>query len=228
LKTIFKGIAGAGSGADVASETVLEVVYQCLSLPRATVTIEKQANAADTTPAKDCPTAKTWDVMLDRRATSASKDSTVTLLTGPVEHAFISASVPVKHLSELKYDSTNKTIVESQQPSSFFVGINYAWGDVLTAHPWSEAYKGLFASVMLDASKTPWQRFGVAGGWRLMKLGDSLDLSALTVFVGRVWNKGDRLTRPDGSKIGARYPGQLQYGVGFNANKIVDWFKKSS
>lgn len=155
--------------------------------------------------------------------TGATEDKTsaeLAITTGPIEHLFLSADLPVLKADQLKYDSSTRTLDSKAQPSSFLVGIDYSIGDVLSSR--HEAFKdGLILKAMIKASKSPLDSFGFALGYRakdIKFLGATLD--TFSPFVGYIFSLEDKAGGKQTS-----YRGRFQVGISFNLDKALSWIK---
>ncbi|HXO28913.1 MAG TPA: hypothetical protein VOA80_16300 [Thermoanaerobaculia bacterium] len=222
LSEVLQGLGKPSpNAAPESGGTVMEVREFCLSETRATVTV--QVAQKDTTPptATGCKGRRHY-LLFDNRD---GKAAAITVETGPPEHFFLSANVPVTKVDELKYDTSAHSLVERKTPSSLFAALNYAFGDVVDNSPSWNVAKRLFITIMAWTSH-PLERFGVGGGIKLWKFGDYLDLSTLTFFVARSWNTTD--TAPTGStlRVGTHYTSEWQVGLGFDVKTALGWLKK--
>ena len=135
------------------------------------------------------------------------------IVTGPEEHVYLSADMPVTNIKQLTYDSSTNSVVEKEKPSTFYVGVNYKIGDLASDDPdayftWSRV-SGKF---LAQASKRPNESMG---------LGVSYDIGAIDLFVAYLWTKDDEAAY--GKKPGTT--GSTVFGVSFNIDKGVKWLK---
>jgi hypothetical protein len=156
---------------------------------------------------------------------SSSNSDEVTVITGPIEHLFLAAAIPVNNVSTLKYDATSKSLIESKKPSAFFVALNIGFGDVVGTP--TRVQDNFFGTLLVSASTRPLDSFGIGVGIKGRKFGDYLDLSALTFFYALTWNQSDVVNSSNKVTIGKKLRSSSQFGVGFNLNKAVEWLKKN-
>lgn len=161
--------------------------------------------------------------------TPPKRSAKLTLTTGPKEHWFLSADVPVRRLKDVKLGDGGG-IEPTETPTKFFVGLNYAIGDLFDDRPRGSLRAltdNLVGRVMFEASKTPLESLGIALALRgnyLSSMG--LDFNVVSPFVGYVW------TRPDPDEatpaIGeppAKFARTLQFGFSFNLTKALGWLQ---
>ena len=157
-------------------------------------------------------------------------DSTTTLeksiITGPTEHLFLSADVPITKVKELKYDDTSHGFVTKDAPTAFYAGFDYTLGDVLTTDqkaPW----EGIVFKALLKVSKRPLDGYGVAIGYRSPNFGIfGMTLESFTPFVGYFRTKVD--DKDASGNVIQREKNGIRFGVSFNLDKALEWTKKSS
>jgi hypothetical protein len=137
------------------------------------------------------------------------------VVTGPREHLFWSASVPLNKVSELQLDPTTNTLKERADPGAFFAGLNYSFADPLdTSAP---VLSQIFIGAMLKVSKSPLDAFGYYVGLKgstLSKIG--LDLDFLTVAVGQTFTLQD-------TKSGGGRKAAYRVILGFDIDKALSW-----
>ena len=51
-------------------------------------------------------------------------------MTGPVEHWFLSADVPLNSVKALTFDQDTNQFTLGDEPSTFYIGVNFLLGDV--------------------------------------------------------------------------------------------------
>jgi len=159
-------------------------------------------------------------------AKGSSKDSSlvdaITLVTGPREHLYISADVPVTSTQVLKFDSTANTLVFKDAPTNILVGINYALGDVWPqGRNWTWQNLGFKALFKLDSN--PLKTVGAAVSYRAW---------GMNVFGGYLWMKEDQQTGTgtSGTPIidpESHYRGAWRLGLGFNLDTAIGWVKST-
>ncbi len=184
---------------------------------------KKEVNDQEITERKQDP-KKTAD---QNAANSSGDNLREEIITGPKEHWFISADVRLKSVNQLKYDDTTKSLQTKDSPNAFYFSFNYMFGDVYadkTLHWWDY----FLIKVLLEASKTPYDAFGLGIGWRQPETDlFGLSFKTLSPFVGFVWTRGDSVN--DGIvKTDDRYgkPAFI-WGLSFNLDIAAKWFSKS-
>jgi hypothetical protein len=144
------------------------------------------------------------------------------LLTGPIEHWFLSADVPLNDVKALSFDKDTNQVTLSDEPSTFYLGVNFLLGDIKeTSRPFLQ---NLVFKAMLKASKHPLDSVGVAIGLRgqwLAKWG--LNLDALTPFVGWTSTQEDAVETNGTVTKRARRNSELRFGVSLNLDQAVKW-----
>jgi hypothetical protein len=154
-------------------------------------------------------------------AMPAEHKAEVTLTTGPVEHWFLSADLPVRRTNELQFDSATNTLKPAQTPSQFYIGVDYMIGDLLHDPGNSPLLGNLVIKGMFKASKNPMESFGIAIGLRGSYV---LNLDMVSPFVGYVFTRADPDAPPDAADSG-KFSGTLQIGASFNLDQALAWLK---
>jgi hypothetical protein len=146
---------------------------------------------------------------------------TAQLITGPVEHWFLSADVPLNDVKALTFDKDTNQVSLGDEPSTFYIGINFLFGDL--KDPRRSLVGNLVVKGMIKASNRPLDSFGAAIGLRgqyLSKWG--LNLDALTPFVAVTATQED--VEEDGVIIRrARRNQEVRIGVSLNLDQAVKW-----
>lgn len=138
----------------------------------------------------------------------------MTVVTGPAEHWYLTADMPVSDVKQLKYDSASNTVVEKQKPASIYLGINYRpLGDVLSDYPSADFKNNLALKLLLKASSKPSESMGFGIGY---------SFSFAEIFVARMRTKNDESV--PGSNLG--YRDSTVFGVSFDIAKGIGWLKK--
>jgi len=143
------------------------------------------------------------------------------LVTGPVEHWYISADVPVNSAKALEFDQTANTLVLKEQPQEILIGLNYTLGDLWgNERLWDIKKVGFKALVELDSE--PLDTVGAAL---------SYPFGPMSVFAGYLWIKEDKQIgqTSGGNPVvddEAQYRGDWRVGLGFNLNQALEWLKK--
>src|SRR5207253_1995503 len=104
------------------------------------------------------------------KATSKMQTATATanVVTGPTEHLYIAADVPVYKTKDVKYDSTGHTVGTKEDPSTFYAGVSFLLGDVLSDH--RKLHENIVLKGLVKISKHPLDSYGLGIGYRLPAL----------------------------------------------------------
>jgi len=202
--------------------TLLQIVGRAAAPPEQfyfqTYTLQDtRANLAIT--ATVTPQGKTAEA-----ATSTEKSNgklTATLVTGPREHLFLSADLPVTRVSELKL-TDGTTIAPSKDPTSFYIGINYALGDLLSKARAVNDYLFL-KGVVKAATNRPLSSVGAGLGLRGFSVA-GIDFDIASPFI--LWTSS-RLEDDNGVATGERATA-VRWGISFNLNRALKWGKSSN
>jgi Asp-tRNA(Asn)/Glu-tRNA(Gln) amidotransferase C subunit len=151
-------------------------------------------------------------------STPATTEATITVTTGPIEHAFLSADLAVNNVKELKIESGE--LVNKDNPSTFYVGFDYMVGDVLAET--NTLAQSLTFKALVQASRKPLDSLGIALGMRLKLINApfGFQLDTLSPWVGYIWNRNDTMT---GTKTGHEYKGDWRVGISLNLDKALGW-----
>lgn len=148
------------------------------------------------------------------------------LLTGPKEHWFFSADVPLTKASQLQTNEQTGQVELADEPSTFYVGVNFMWGDLAAAD------QGFFSNVvfkgLLKASRRPLDSLGFGMSMRGLHLKSfGLDFDTLSPFCAITFTKQDRATAGSGAEGGGRNH-EVRFGVALNLDKALAWVKGGS
>jgi hypothetical protein len=182
---------------------------------------EQSSVAAPVVKAKDQPAAVDKD----------ERQVKTVIITGPREHWFLSADLGINKVTQLKYDSTSKSLENKDKPSKFLVGVNYALGDILT-HRWTAGdwWQGITLKLLLvEASSQPLDSLAFGLGYRLPPikiLGLSLDNFSPFIAYSRVLN--DQALPNGAVNEGGSHEWKWIFGISFNLDKALDWVQKAS
>ncbi len=149
-------------------------------------------------------------------AAPAASAVSMTILTGPAEHFFISADVFATGADVLTTDSSGA--VQVAKPPAFYVAVDYLLGDLPSDHRplWANlVVKGLF-----KGSKSPQDSLGFGLGLRGSYLKSyGLDFELISPFVAVTYTKST-----DASSSTSR-DRQVRVGFSVNVSKALDWLK---
>ena len=161
--------------------------------------------------------------------TESSDQITTSIVTGPREHLFLSANAALTKLRQAKYDSETNTFDLDDKPTAFLIGINYALGDLLRDEGPSSFEKfasGMFISLLLEGSKTPFDQVGAAIGFRHSPpgLASFLSLETVSPYVGLLWGRNDRVADGSPNRIESAYGRRsIVWGLSLNLDKALGW-----
>jgi hypothetical protein len=165
-------------------------------------------------------------VLLDPKESSGQPNAVgqVVLLTGPAEHFFLSADLPITKASQLKYDNERHQLVNRDEPSTFYVGLDYILGDLLSDR--RPVMGGIVLKGLLKIAKQPLDSYGAAIGYRFTTLKTAgFELDGFSPFVGYIWTKEDELTDAGAPQRESHYRGSVRAGISLNLDKALDWVK---
>lgn len=225
--------------ADFPSATVSVTHRQYyLTKSRATLKVEAtlrppQAPAAEraNASAKDAPTrAKTNAKDAPQAEEEIPEKLETSFITGSEERFFLSANAAFTQARQVTYDESSKTLQPNKKPEEFLIGINYAMEDLFAndeATGVGSFLGGLYASLLVEASKTPFNQIAATVGLRrnLPFLEDFLTFATVSPYVGIVWVRNDRI-QPDGasSNVKSGYSKRkFITGLSLNLDKALEW-----
>ena len=157
------------------------------------------------------------------RAKYLTEEKSAELVTGPTEHWYLSADLPVNSVRELKFDETAQAVLPKDAPKQVFAGANFMLGDRLSAA--TRWYDQFVLKAMVRLDKEPLEKVGLALAYRF----DRLEVAgkyfgALSPFVGYIWSKES--TDASASASERRYQDHFQYGISVNLDAAAEWVKK--
>jgi hypothetical protein len=148
-----------------------------------------------------------------------SKTSKSSLVTGPTEHWFLSADLPVAKLSEVKFVQDKGTLEPRETPRNIHLGLNCMIGDILKER--QNLLKNFFVKGMLKISKSPLDGYGVGIGYRFPKVRPlGIDISSFSIFAAVMWTKEETEDKKEELK-----KHQILFGIGYNLDKALGWVK---
>jgi hypothetical protein len=144
-----------------------------------------------------------------------------TVLTGPEEHWHLSLDVPVTPRKVKRYDRPSNSLVPTNAGNDLFLGVNYAFGDVLSRP--ERFVDALSVKALMRLATRPTDSLGLALAWNVPGT-NSQGLGAVAVFAGHFWTREDELT---GSVVrrNAHYAGSWRLGLSYNLDDALRWFK---
>ena len=154
------------------------------------------------------------------RSTPASGDvqaeaSSVSLLSGPDEHWYMSADVMITDDLRVSRDDGGGLVI-SETPPVFYVAANYLVGDLLSnRRPW---WGNIFFKVFAKGSKHPQDSVGLGVGLRGPTLPLlNVELELLSPYLAWTWTRVD-----DGDGVSRRQPA-LRFGLSVNLDRALKW-----
>jgi hypothetical protein len=218
LGKLFKAVAG--TKLLTGDETRVSMASWILEKTRATLTI----HAAPSFEQEDLVGLfalglKMGDEHITQPVTKLGTAQT-TLTTGPTEHWYLSASVPLTKIQEAHFVDSTGAFEPRDKPKEVLIGANFMVGDVL-----SDDYGGLLGGfapgVVVEASSKPFRSFGVTASYRIRSqkvLGIQLDV--ITPFWGLIRSTTD-VKDATGAVEHSVYIGV--WGISLNLDKATSW-----
>ncbi len=171
-----------------------------------------------------------WIVVLDltdagnnrHNASVATKE----VITGPREGWSMSVALPLNSASQLKFDETTEDIVPKDEPDTFYVSLDYTFGDFYL--PTKRLPDAVVLKLMLKADREPLDSlgFGVALKPGFFDRGAALHiLDRVSPFVAWTFSREDR-AKDDGSvEVDARRNSEVRFGVSYDLGQALKWIK---
>lgn len=161
----------------------------------------------------------------ETKSESAAPELKATLITGPAEHWFLSADLPITNATQMAYDETSHQLVSKGIPTTFYFAVDYALGDLLS--PERRWWEGITLKGLLKVSKTPLDSYGFSLGYRLRntKL-IGIELDAFSPFLAVLWTKQDAVSSDNTAQPESEYHANFRFGVSFNLDKALAWVSK--
>jgi hypothetical protein len=148
------------------------------------------------------------------------------IITGPNEHLYISADIPVNSVNQLTIDESSNTLVPEQTPKEIMLGVNFMIGDILSDR--QNRSKHLVIKLMFEFSDAPLDMLGFGIGYRFPQKFELMGfhLDAFSPFVAVVWNKEAGMNSAGNLEEDRDYNSDLRVGISFNLDKAFSWVKK--
>ena len=143
-----------------------------------------------------------------------NQSQTYHFFVGEEDHFYLSADMPITSINELYYDERTNSLIEKEQPASFYFGLNYKIGDLSTSYPLREFYNNFALKAIAKFAKKPSESMGIGVGYHLNQ--------NIELFIARVWTQ-------DNNNVGKAHLGYTvtnTFGVSFNLTKALLWFRK--
>jgi hypothetical protein len=134
------------------------------------------------------------------------------IVTGPVEHWYLGADLPVTDIKQLTFDPATNTVKEKEKPTTFYGSVNYRIGDLQSGYDRESLLNNVSVKLMAQASEHPNESMGVGLGYSFG--------GALEIFVAHLWTK-------DEEEAYTSDPGTTEstaFGLTFNIAKGIEWF----
>lgn len=181
-------------------------------------------------------------VTLTAKKADASDAGTLTIVTGPPEHLFVSLDLPVSNRKTLKYDTKSGTLQPSDSNPQLYWAVDYQFGDVFGVSdstfevPDSNGVLNIVKASVIDrlnlkvlfqASSKPLNSIGLALGYSLPPIETktfNLNLSSLSIFAGYFWTKQDTVTGVL-VKTNDSYGHSWRVGVSYSLDDALKWVK---
>lgn len=139
------------------------------------------------------------------------------IVTGPAEHWYLSADVPV---AAVRYDGDDFKRVNS--PAEFYLGLNYLFGDLLS--PDRRAWESLGLKGFMRVSRDPLESWGLALTLRGELLKRLPGFDAIAPFLGVASSRRDaEASSEEGSSPGKERKWELVIGAGFHLDQALKW-----
>jgi hypothetical protein len=162
---------------------------------------------------------KKFAILTVSASLGGKKTSKVEVITGPREHWFLTADLPVAKLSNVKFVQDKGTVEPRETPKNLYLGLNWMIGDILAEK--QNLLKNFFLKAMLKMSKAPLDGYGIGIGYRFPKvrlLG--IDISSFSMFASLIWTKEEIEDKTE--KLKKR---QFLFGISYNLDKALGWVK---
>lgn len=154
-----------------------------------------------------------------------SREVKATLITGPREHFFLSADLPITKATQLSYDDQTHELTSKDVPTTFYFAVDYTLGDILSAE--RTLWEGITLKAMFKISKNPLDSYGCGIGYRLRNTKLSfIELDAFSPFVAVLWTKQDAVNAAGQPALDSEYHANFRVGLTFNLDKALEWLKK--
>jgi len=129
---------------------------------------------------------------------------------GKMEHLYLTADMPITNIKELSYDKNSNSFHETEQPASFYVGLNYKIGDIFLDYPISKFYNNLSLKGLMKFSNKPTKSIGMGIGYNLSK--------GVEIFIAKIWTDNKNISTEN---IGRTKT--IVYGISFNLSRALEW-----
>lgn len=141
---------------------------------------------------------------------------------GPAEHWMLSLDLPITKASQLKYDSSTGKVSPKTVPTTFYGGVDFAFGDVV-AEPTKIDFSSVLIKAFVKVSGHPSDSFGGGIGFRPPGEFFGLKLDLFEIFGAYIVTR--QQTQPIKSNS---YHGSAQLGVSFNVSQLASWLGQNT
>src|SRR5207245_7989677 len=119
----------------------------------------------------------------------------IAVVTGPKQHLHIGVDLPVSQRKSLKYDAGSKSLQPQNDNPQLYLTLNWYLGDLAANQDKLPAITADRISIkaFVLANSRPLDSYGLGVGYQLPKFG-AVDLSPLSIFLGRFWTKQDAVS----------------------------------
>jgi hypothetical protein len=154
----------------------------------------------------------------------AAQEQSGDVITGPTEHWFLSADVPLRSIRDLSVNKAHQVDTD-KTPTSFLIGLDYQVGDLFEDTSTRRPFDGVLLKLLIKASAKPADTYGLGLGLRGIPFKRHyLDLSVLSPFVA--WT--DERHAPPAGETAQLRARKLVWGVSLNIDKALAWVTPSS
>lgn len=167
----------------------------------------------------------TADVAVSLKGTPDDK-ATKQIITGPIEHWFLSGDAVVKGVKELKYDKDQKAIFARDKPEQLYLGINWMNGDVYGKYSTVSMERAVL-KLLLSPTRHPFDSFGLGVGYRFADFSSEGTLQpngGFILFAGHFWSKNEQVDTSGVVNQGGRSR-SWRVGVSYGLDSLLGWLK---
>jgi hypothetical protein len=161
-------------------------------------------------------------------ARDGKSSASETLITGPEEHWYLSIDLPVTSTKQLKYDSGSRTLQPQDDKPQLYLSLNLQWGDVLSKRGDLLDPERLSLKFLVLADNRPLDSFGMAVGYQMFEIplfGKTVDLSAVSLFIGHFWTKEDGISSNGDPQINQSRSRDWRLGIAYDVAAGLKYLK---
>lgn len=148
------------------------------------------------------------------------------IITGPIEHWFLSGDAVVKGVKELRYDRDQKAVFSRDKPEQLYLGINWMKGDVYGKYKVGSPER-IVGKLMLSPTRHPFDSFGLGVGYRFADFSSEGTLQpngGFILFVGHFWSKNEQVDAAGVVNQSGRSR-SWRLGVSYGLDSLLGWLK---